>query len=324
MQAPLGKVSKPHEPPVGPAGAHLGSVDAAGIAFCTYTCCCASVVSVLPRGLFSRLFCAGKLLNLIVVAAFTVHYLHRVFIYSLRHYRFPECRRRDTVPLLLPLSAFMFCFANGLAQSLSGCYFSYAREMRGLRYLFPNWAPQEDSDLELLQKTSLWDTLALLRFAVGLVIFVYGMAVNILADEHLLQLKTVRAQEVAAPHGAAASPANNEGIVTLRRSSRIAAKKDGDNFVTFKYNAHPHGAGLTAYKIPRWGWFKQVSCANYWGEICEWFGFAIMCNSVVALSFAVFTLLFLGRRGVQTHKWYKTRFAGNYPENRRAVIPYVL
>lgn len=257
--------------------------------------------------------------------AFTLHYVYRVFIYSLRHYRLPESRRRDTVPLLVPLSAFMFCFANGLAQSLTGCYFNYSREMRGLRYLFPDWAPLYDGELEALHKTSIWDTLALLRFTVGLVIFVYGMAVNISADEHLLQLKTIRAQDGAVPQASSSvPPQNHEGVVTLRRSSRIAAKKDGDNFVTFKYSAHPHGAGLAAYKIPRSGWFQQVSCANYWGEICEWFGYSIMCNSVVAFSFAIFTLLFLGRRGVQTHKWYKGRFGGNYPENRRAVIPYIL
>ena len=260
---------------------------------------------------------------MITVMAFTLHYVHRVFIYSLRHYRLPESRRRDTVPLLLPLSAFMFCFANGLAQGLSGCYFNYSREMRGWWYLVPYCAPME-GELEALHKTSIWDIMALFRFVLGLLVFIYGMVVNIYADEHLLQLKTIRAHDAAVPQASSVPPPNQEGLVTLRRSSRIAAKKDGDNFVTFKYSAHPHGAGLTAYKIPRAGWFQQVSCANYWGEICEWFGYAIMCNSAVAFSFAIFTLLFLGRRGVQTHKWYKGRFGGNYPQNRRAVIPYLL
>lgn len=215
----------------------------------------------------------------------------------------------------------MFCFVNGLAQSISGCHFNYSSELRGLRYLFPRWVSLDEQGLDVLRKTSLWDLLALLRFGAGLALFIYGMGVTVLSDEHLLQLKT-RAQDIM-PQSSSTSPRSREALVTLRRSSRIAAKKDGDDIVTFKCHVHSHGAG-TAYKIPRMGWFQQVSCANYWGEICEWFGYAIMCNSTVSLSFAIFTLMFLGRRGVQTHRWYKGRFGTNYPENRRAVIPYVL
>lgn len=266
---------------------------------------------------------AGRPFNLIVLLAFTAHYVNRVFIYSLRHYRFPRAGRRDTVPLLVPVTAFMFCFVNGLAQSISGSHFNYSSEMRGLRYLFPRWIPVETTGVEMFHRTSLWDVLALLRFFMGLALFIYGMTVNILADEHLLQLKS-RARD-SMPQGTPASQGTaHEGLVTLRRSSRIAAKKDGDDIVTFKYPVHPSDVGVAGYKIPRAGWFQQVSCANYWGEICEWFGYAIMCNSTVSFAFALFTLMFLGCRGVQTHTWYKGRFGDKYPKNRHAIIPYIL
>ncbi|KAL8438698.1 hypothetical protein Efla_005236 [Eimeria flavescens] len=270
----------------------------------------------------SALIPARRPFNLIVLLAFTAHYVHRVFIYPLRHYSCPQARLRDTVPLLIPVSAFIFCFVNGVAQSISGCHFDYSTELHALRHVFPRWFSVEDDGLEALRKVTLWDLLALLRFCVGLLLFLFGMTVNILSDEHLLQLKTRPAENTQ--QSLVTSPGSNEAFVTLRRSSRLAAKKDGDDIVTFKCHVQPHGSNACAYKIPRAGWFQVVSCANYWGEIVEWFGYAIMCNSAVSLSFALFTLMFLTCRGVQTHLWYKGRFGSRYPEDRYAVIPYIL
>ncbi|KAL8272280.1 hypothetical protein Esti_003797 [Eimeria stiedai] len=214
-------------------------------------------------------FCQGKQkrrpFNLIVLLAFTAHYFHRVFIYPLRHYRTTQAKPRNTVPLLIPMSAFMFCFVNGVAQSINGCYFNYSSELHALRYLFPRWLSVEDDGLEALRKTTLWDLLALMRFCLGLVIFVCGMVVNILSDEHLLRLKTKSTD--GASQNQATSPGHNEALVTLRRSSRLAAKKDGDDIVTFKCHVQPHGSNAGAYKIPRAGLFQLVSCANYFGEI---------------------------------------------------------
>jgi steroid 5-alpha reductase family enzyme len=51
------------------------------------------------------------------------------------------------------------------------------------------------------------------------------------------------------------------------------------------------------------GFFKYVSAANYFGEICEWWGFAVAARlNPAALFFAGFTTLFLGVRGLQNHK----------------------
>lgn len=52
----------------------------------------------------------------------------------------------------------------------------------------------------------------------------------------------------------------------------------------------------SGYKIPRGGAFTYVSCANYFGEIVEWCGWAIASWSIPAAAFAVFTFANLAPR----------------------------
>uniref|UniRef100_UPI00398E7ADA 3-oxo-5-alpha-steroid 4-dehydrogenase 1 isoform X2 n=1 Tax=Pristiophorus japonicus TaxID=55135 RepID=UPI00398E7ADA len=60
--------------------------------------------------------------------------------------------------------------------------------------------------------------------------------------------------------------------------------------------------GETGYKIPQGGMFEYVSCANFLGEIMEWFGFAIACWSLQSASFAGFGFLILSSRAAQHHR----------------------
>ena len=79
----------------------------------------------------------------------------------------------------------------------------------------------------------------------------------------------------------------------------------------------------TNYKIPN-GWlFNKVSCANLFGELIEWFGFAILCWNLPAFTFFTWTAANLIPRALAHHKWYKQKF-DDYPLNRKAIIPYVL
>jgi steroid 5-alpha reductase family enzyme len=78
------------------------------------------------------------------------------------------------------------------------------------------------------------------------------------------------------------------------------------------------------YKIPRGFLFEYVSCANLFGEIVEWFGFALSSGSLPGWTFMVCTLCNLLPRALSSHRWYKTRFGGSYPEHRRALVPFVL
>ncbi|KFP27643.1 3-oxo-5-alpha-steroid 4-dehydrogenase 1, partial [Colius striatus] len=80
--------------------------------------------------------------------------------------------------------------------------------------------------------------------------------------------------------------------------------------------------GETGYKIPRGGMFEYVSGANFFGEILEWFGFALACCTIESLAFALCTLFILGSRAKQHHQWYHEKFE-DYPKDRKIVIPFV-
>ncbi|XP_025078017.1 3-oxo-5-alpha-steroid 4-dehydrogenase 1-like isoform X1 [Pomacea canaliculata] len=79
----------------------------------------------------------------------------------------------------------------------------------------------------------------------------------------------------------------------------------------------------TEYKIPHGGMFEYVSGANFFGEILEWFGFAIMNNTLPAFAFFVFTLCNTGQRACHHHRWYQKKFE-DYPKKRKALIPFLL
>ena len=77
------------------------------------------------------------------------------------------------------------------------------------------------------------------------------------------------------------------------------------------------------YKIPNGGMFRLISCPNHFGEIIEWFGYAVIAFSIPALSFALWTFFNLCPRSLNHHDWYRENFE-KYPKNRKAVIPYIL
>ena len=77
------------------------------------------------------------------------------------------------------------------------------------------------------------------------------------------------------------------------------------------------------YQVPRGGFFKYISCPNHFGEIVEWFGFAIIAFNLASLSFALWTAFNLIPRSLNRHKWYKDNFK-EYPKKRKAVIPFII
>ncbi|RMG87519.1 MAG: DUF1295 domain-containing protein [Bacteroidetes bacterium] len=81
--------------------------------------------------------------------------------------------------------------------------------------------------------------------------------------------------------------------------------------------------GDSGYKVPRGGLFRYVSCPNYFGEIVQWSGFAVMTWNLPALGFAIWTASNLIPRALSHHKWYRTHFEF-YPRERKAVIPFIL
>ncbi|XP_067148516.1 3-oxo-5-alpha-steroid 4-dehydrogenase 1 isoform X2 [Apteryx mantelli] len=99
------------------------------------------------------------------------------------------------------------------------------------------------------------------------------------------------------------------------------------------YNGYLQGRSLSNYaKYPStWlkepffiagGMFEYVTGANFFGEILEWFGFALACCTIQSLAFALCTLFILGSRAKQHHQWYLEKFE-DYPKSRKILIPFV-
>ena len=80
--------------------------------------------------------------------------------------------------------------------------------------------------------------------------------------------------------------------------------------------------GETTYKIPTGFLFKFISCPNLFGEIIEWFGFALLTWCLPSLSFLMWTIANLVPRALAHHKWYLNHFE-NYPKDRKAIFPFI-
>ncbi|KAJ7338360.1 hypothetical protein JRQ81_011400 [Phrynocephalus forsythii] len=80
--------------------------------------------------------------------------------------------------------------------------------------------------------------------------------------------------------------------------------------------------GETGYKIPRGGMFEYVTGANYFGEVLEWFGYALACSTLESVAFAVSTLIVLANRAYKHHRWYHEKFE-DYPRQRKILIPCI-
>ncbi len=106
------------------------------------------------------------------------------------------------------------------------------------------------------------------------------------------------------------------GIILFVTGMIINMKAD-DKLINLRKNKHDE------YQIPYGGLFNKISCPNFFGEIIEWLGFAVMCWSLPALSFFVWTICNLIPRALDHHRWYKKQFPG-YPPERKALFPFIL
>lgn len=77
------------------------------------------------------------------------------------------------------------------------------------------------------------------------------------------------------------------------------------------------------YFVPKGGLFKYISCPNFFGEILEWFGFALMTFNIGSLSFFIWTCCNLIPRALAHHTWYKNKF-NEYPKERKAILPFLI
>ena len=151
-------------------------------------------------------------------------------------------------------------------------------------YCMWNGALQSLALLEVVQYPHDW----LLEWNVGfgMVVYFIGFLINVRSDSILLDLKSSTGMTTPS---------------TAKKGSSSPSER---------------------YRIPYGGMFQYVSCANYWGEIVEWTGFALASWSLAGVAFAVFTFCNLAPRARRHHQWYRDTFP-TYPPQRKAVIPFV-
>ena len=77
------------------------------------------------------------------------------------------------------------------------------------------------------------------------------------------------------------------------------------------------------YHIPHSFLYKYLSAPNYFGEIIEWIGWAVLTWSISGIVFLIWVVANLFPRALAHHQWYKKKFS-NYPKNRKAIIPGII
>lgn len=87
---------------------------------------------------------------------------------------------------------------------------------------------------------------------------------------------------------------------------------------------HLRKPGDTKHYLPKKGFYKYVTSANYFGEIVEWIGFAIASWSWAGVLFVVWTCANLVPRSNSIYKRYKKEFSEEFDKKRlKRVFPFV-
>lgn len=82
--------------------------------------------------------------------------------------------------------------------------------------------------------------------------------------------------------------------------------------------------GDNRHYIPKGGMFRYVSSANYFGEITEWFGFAILTWSLPGAIFCIWTFANLAPRANSLYEKYTEEFGEEFTSlKRKRVLPFI-
>ncbi|KAG9300468.1 hypothetical protein G9A89_010094 [Geosiphon pyriformis] len=199
-----------------------------------------------------------KIIQILLISLWLIHYTNRVFIYVVR------APRIAPIHLLTILCGMTFNFFNAFTNT----------------YWIIELGKYTRDDFH-----GFW---IYLRVAIGIIIFLTGMVINISHDNILFSLRKKAA---------------------LKSNIKTPFEKT--------QNQH--------YSIPYGGYFRYVSCPSYFGEFIEWIGFSIAAWwSPPALVFVLATAANLFPRALKTHQWYLNKFKENYPLDRKAIVPFFL
>lgn len=87
---------------------------------------------------------------------------------------------------------------------------------------------------------------------------------------------------------------------------------------------HLREPGDTKHYIPQKGLYKYVTSANYFGELTEWVGYAILTWSPAGALFAIWTFANLAPRSKSLTEKYEEEFGDEYRKlKRKNLIPFI-
>ncbi len=237
---------------------------------------------------------------------FCFHYIHRTLVFPFK------LHAPNPVPFTVVLMATFYCSFNGTLQAVA-----------------TQLAPKKPHPLSL---TDLNYGVQLPIALTGLVLFLFGMYVNVRSDYTLIGLKKKKVTGKKVPVAGA-----------------LAASKDPET-------------KEQRYSIPTgFFMFDYVSCPNFFGEMVEWLGYSLFVTgfatfdidtklslydtlvvpwlalvglaepnaatptTLAAFSFFFFTCTNVATRAVSHHQWYLKTFGDSYKRlNRKAVFPFIL
>ncbi|HOE05065.1 MAG TPA: DUF1295 domain-containing protein [Bacteroidales bacterium] len=82
--------------------------------------------------------------------------------------------------------------------------------------------------------------------------------------------------------------------------------------------------GDNKYYLPEGGMFRYVVSANYFGELLEWIGFALLSWSWAGVVFVLWSFANLAPRARSTYKKYELLFGEEFTKRKlRYIIPFV-
>lgn len=86
---------------------------------------------------------------------------------------------------------------------------------------------------------------------------------------------------------------------------------------------HLRKPGDTNHYLPTKGMYRYVTSGNYFGELVEWTGFALLTASPAAWVFVWWTAANLIPRAHAIHRRYQKEFGNEAVGKRKCIIPYI-
>lgn len=86
---------------------------------------------------------------------------------------------------------------------------------------------------------------------------------------------------------------------------------------------HLRKSGDTRHYLPKRGFYRYVTSANYFGELVEWTGFAVLTASPAAWVFVWWTVANLVPRADAIYHKYVGEFGAETVGRRKRIIPFI-